>query len=95
MAVDNKTVVDMAHLARIAVSSDDIPQIAAQMGKVLDLAEKMASVDTEHLAPMAHPMDASQPLRADVVTESDNRAAFQTIAPAIEKGLYLVPKVIE
>ena len=95
MAVDNKTVVDMAHLARIAVSDDDIPQIAAQMGKVLDLAEKMASVDTDHLAPMAHPLDATQPLRTDAVTESDNREAFQAIAPAVEKGLYLVPKVIE
>ena len=95
MAVDSKTVVDMAHLARIAVSEDDIPEIAAQMSQVLALAEKMAAVDTDELAPMAHPLDASQPLRADAVTETDQREAFQAIAPAVDKGLYLVPKVIE
>ena len=95
MAVDSKTVVDMAHLARIAVSEDDIPEIAAQMSQVLALAEKMAAVDTDELAPMAHPLDASQPLRTDAVTETDQREAFQAIAPAVDKGLYLVPKVIE
>jgi len=95
MSVDNKTVSAMAHLARIAVSEDDIPQIAAQMGKVLDLAEKMGAVDTDGLVPMAHPLDATQPLRTDTVTEPDNRAAYQAIAPAVEKNLYLVPKVIE
>jgi len=95
MAVDNKTVIDMAHLARIAVAEEDIPQIASQMSKVLDLAEKMAAVDTDELAPMAHPLDASQPLRTDAVTETDQREAFQAIAPAVDKGLYLVPKVIE
>lgn len=95
MAVDHKTVIDMAHLARIAVSDDDIPQIAAQMGKVLDLAEKMATVNTDALEPMAHPLDAAQPLRVDAVTESDQREAFQAVAPAVDKGLYLVPKVID
>ncbi len=95
MAVDNKTVIDMAHLARIAVSEDDIPKIASQMGKVLEIAEKMAAVDTDHLEPMAHPLDAAQPLRVDDVTEADLREAFQAVAPSVDKGLYLVPKVIE
>lgn len=95
MAVDAKTVTDMAHLARIAVADEDIPQIAEQMGKVLDLAEKMAAVETDHLEPMAHPLDAAQPLRADAVSEGDARDDFQAVAPAVERGLYLVPKVIE
>lgn len=95
MEVDNKTVIDMAHLARLAVSEQEIPQIAAQMTQVLALAEKMAAVDTDHLAPMAHPLDAVQPLRVDAVTEVDQREAFQALAPAVDKNLYLVPKVIE
>jgi len=55
----------------------------------------MAAVDTDGVEPMGHPLDMSQPLRADGVIEADQREAFQSIAPAVEKGLYLVPKVIE
>ncbi len=95
MAVDEKTVVAMAHLARIAVAEQDIPQIAEQMSQVLALAEKMAAVNTDDLEPMAHPMETSQPLRADTVTEVDQRELFQPLAPAVDKNLYLVPKVIE
>ena len=95
MAVDAKTVTDIAHLARIAISDDEIPQIAAKMSKVLDLAEQMASVDTDALEPMGHPLEAVQPLRVDAVRESDQRDALLANAPAVESGLFLVPKVIE
>ena len=55
----------------------------------------MQAVDTTGIEPLAHPLEASQRLRADVVTESNHREAYQSIAPAVENGLYLVPKVIE
>ena len=55
----------------------------------------MADVDTAGIVPMAHPLDQVQRLRADVVTETNQREQFQAIAPQVEAGLYLVPKVIE
>lgn len=55
----------------------------------------MQAVDTQGVLPMAHPQEASLRLRPDAVTETDRRAAYQAVAPAVEKGLYLVPKVIE
>nr|BFE91447.1 hypothetical protein GCM10020185_19830 [Pseudomonas brassicacearum subsp. brassicacearum] len=55
----------------------------------------MQAVNTDGIEPLAHPLEASQRLRADVVTESNHREAYQSIAPAVENGLYLVPKVID
>ncbi len=59
------------------------------------MVSQMQAVDTSAIEPMANPLDATQRLRADVVTETDRRAEFQAIAPAVEEGLYLVPKVID
>jgi len=61
----------------------------------LDFVAQMSAVDTAGVSPMAHPMDAAQRLRPDTVTETDQRERFQSIAPQVEAGLYLVPKVIE
>ncbi|MEM7378473.1 MAG: Asp-tRNA(Asn)/Glu-tRNA(Gln) amidotransferase subunit GatC [Pseudomonadota bacterium] len=96
MAVSNDDVAAIAHLARIAVDPDDVPAYADRLSRVLDLAETLASVDTADLAPMAHPLDdAVQRLRDDAVSEPENRDAFQAQAPAVEQGLYLVPRVVE
>ncbi|GAB4291026.1 MAG: Asp-tRNA(Asn)/Glu-tRNA(Gln) amidotransferase subunit GatC [Thiohalomonadaceae bacterium] len=95
MALERKDVENIAHLARLAISEADIPEYARNLSNILALVEQMSAVDTTGVPPMAHPLDATQRLREDVVTETDQRDYFQAIAPAVEAGLYLVPKVIE
>lgn len=95
MALERKDVENIAHLARLAISEADIPEYARNLSDILTLVEQMGAVDTTGVPPMAHPLDAVQRLREDEVTEHDQRDRFQAIAPAVEAGLYLVPKVIE
>ncbi|VAW87142.1 Aspartyl-tRNA(Asn) amidotransferase subunit C @ Glutamyl-tRNA(Gln) amidotransferase subunit C [hydrothermal vent metagenome] len=95
MALDSDKVKKIAHLARLAVTEEEIPKYAEDLNKVLSLVEKMSEVETDDVAPLAHPVDICQRLRADTVTETDQREHFQELAPAVEEGLYLVPKVIE
>ncbi len=95
MSLNKKDVQKIAHLARLAISDNDVPDYAKNLSDILSFVEQMNIVDTSGVSPMAHPMDASQPLRPDTVTETDQRERFQSIAPLTESGLYLVPKVIE
>ena len=95
MSLDRATTANIAHLARLAIADDEAERVAHDLSRILDLVEQMSAVDTRGVAPMAHPLHMAQRLRPDVVTEPDGRAAFQTIAPATEAGLYLVPRVIE
>jgi aspartyl-tRNA(Asn)/glutamyl-tRNA(Gln) amidotransferase subunit C len=85
----------IAHLARISLSESSIPLYKRHLSDILTLVEQMNSVNTEGITPMAHPLDATARLRVDVVSESNQRELFQSIAPQTEGGLYLVPKVIE
>ena len=95
MSLDRDDVVKIAHLARLAIDEADIPRYARELSNILALVEQMNRLDTTDVEPMAHPLDSSQRLRPDVPTESDQRELFQTTAPQVEAGLYLVPKVIE
>jgi len=89
----------IALLARIAVSPEEARGVADRLNRVLGLIDQMQAQDTRGIEPMSHPLDlhlaAVQRLRPDAVTEPDRRGEFQAVAPAVEKGLYLVPKVIE
>jgi len=85
----------IAHLARLGIEQHDVAAYAVDLSGMLDLMVQMNDVDTDGIEPMAHPMDQVQRLRSDVVTEQDKREKFQAIAPQVEAGLYLVPKVIE
>ena len=85
----------IAHLARLALSESEATVMQAELNAILGMVDRMAAVDTAGIEPMAHPQEASQRLREDAVTEPDARAAYQSGAPAVEDGLYLVPKVIE
>jgi aspartyl-tRNA(Asn)/glutamyl-tRNA(Gln) amidotransferase subunit C len=89
----------IALLARVAVSPEEAQGVTERLNQVLGLVDQLQAVDTRGIEPMAHPLDAQlsvrQRLRPDTVTESDRRAEFQAPAPAVEQGLYLVPKVIE
>lgn len=85
----------MAHLARIEIEPKEIAPMLAQLSNILGLVEQMQAVDTAGVAPMAHAQDVCMRLREDRVTETDQHEVFQAIAPEVEAGLYLVPKVIE
>jgi aspartyl-tRNA(Asn)/glutamyl-tRNA(Gln) amidotransferase subunit C len=85
----------IARLARIEIDDAQAQATQAQLNTIFDLIAAMQAVDTSGIAPMAHAQEVYQRLREDAVTESDRHAAFQAIAPAVENGLYLVPKVIE
>ncbi len=95
MALTSEDIKKIAHLARLQIDEQDIPGYARNLTEILALVEQMNSVDTSGVQPMAHPQDVSQRLRPDEVTETDQRAHFQQIAPQTEAGLYLVPRVIE
>ncbi|MGH8704925.1 MAG: Asp-tRNA(Asn)/Glu-tRNA(Gln) amidotransferase subunit GatC [Burkholderiales bacterium] len=85
----------IALLARIAISPEEALGVMEQLNRVLGLIDQMQAVDTRGIEPMSHALDVVQRLRQDAVTERDRRAEYQAIAPAVEQGLYLVPKVIE
>ena len=85
----------IARLARIDVPPAEAQALAQTLNGILALVDQMRAVDTTGVEPMAHPQEAMQRLRDDAVTEADARAAFQAVAPQVEDGLYLVPKVIE
>lgn len=95
MSISNDEVTAMARLARLAIEPADIPGYAEQLSGILAFVARMDEVDTRDVEPLAHPLDLSARLRPDQVTESDQRDLFQSIAPEVERGLYLVPKVIE
>ena len=85
----------IAHLARLELRADAAAAMQQQLNGILAMIDEMRAVDTANVEPMSHPQDVTQSLREDRVTESDQREAFQAIAPQVEHGLYLVPKVIE
>ena len=85
----------IAYLARLGIDAKDVDSYVRDLSGILDLVAQMSDVDTENVQPMAHPLDQTQRLRADNVSEQDGRELFQTLAPEVEAGLYLVPKVIE
>jgi aspartyl-tRNA(Asn)/glutamyl-tRNA(Gln) amidotransferase subunit C len=95
MTLKTEDVRNIAQLARLQIDDADIEQYAIDLSSILALAEQMNSVDTTNVTPMAHPLDATQRLRPDEVTETDQRDKFQAIAPDVKNGLYRVPRVIE
>ncbi|WP_067868975.1 Asp-tRNA(Asn)/Glu-tRNA(Gln) amidotransferase subunit GatC [Neptuniibacter marinus] len=95
MSLDRTDVDKIAHLARLQIEEQDAPEYAQNLSNILDLVNQMQAVDTTDVLPMAHPLDAAQRLRSDNVTEDNQRELLQSVAPAVENGLFLVPKVIE
>jgi aspartyl-tRNA(Asn)/glutamyl-tRNA(Gln) amidotransferase subunit C len=89
----------IARLARIAVRPAEAEELRVQLNRVLELVDQLQSIDTAGIEPLSHALEALLPagqrLRPDAVTEPDRHAEFQAVAPAVEAGLYLVPRVIE
>ena len=95
MTLDADTVKHIARLSRLEVTDNELEKVTHDLAGILELVEQLGAVDIAGLEPMAHPLDMTQRLRPDVVTESDRRDQFQAVAPTVEEGLYLVPKVID
>jgi aspartyl-tRNA(Asn)/glutamyl-tRNA(Gln) amidotransferase subunit C len=95
MSLSLADVEKVASLARLAMTNQELQAAQAQLSNIFGLIAEMQAIDTKGIAPMSHAQDLAQRLREDKVTESNQREAFQAIAPQVEQGLYLVPQVIE
>ena len=95
MSLDKNQVRHIAMLARLKLTDDEYAESVEKLSKIVDFVDQLSEADTSGVVPMAHPLDAVQRLRPDVVTETDERDRYQQNAPAVADGLYLVPKVIE
>ena len=95
MSLDKTDVEKIAYLARLAIDEQDIPDYARDLNNIFTLVEQLSAADTTDITPMAHPLDATQRLRTDEITEQNQRDNFQAIAPKTQDGVYLVPQVIE
>ena len=92
---DKQQINDLANLARIDIDENIVDRTMKSINDILSLMDQLQSVDTVGVEPMAHPLDSYQRLRKDIVTEENQRDALQAVASAVEKGLFLVPKVID
>lgn len=95
MALSQNDVKRIAHLARIEITADESAQVIQKLDRIFDLINELQSVDTTGILPMSHAQDLVLALREDKVTETDRRELYQTLAPAVDGGLYLVPKVLD
>ena len=95
MALIRDDVKRAARLARIAVQESETDEVLEQLARIFLMIEEMRAVDVSTVEPMAHAQDVMLRMREDVVTEPDQRELFQSIAPRVDNGLYLVPKVME
>ena len=93
--MDRETLARLARLAQLELSCEEVGPALDDLNRIVEFVNQMRAVDTPGVDPLAHPLDANQPLRDDVVTESVDRDAYQEVAPATRDGLYLVPRVVE
>lgn len=95
MALTADQIRQVAHLARLELASGQVDRYARELSNILEMVGTLSRADTAGAEPMAHPLDMSQRLRPDAVTEANRREALQAHAPSVQHGLYLVPKVLE
>ncbi|KZY59188.1 asparaginyl/glutamyl-tRNA amidotransferase subunit C [Oleiphilus sp. HI0071] len=95
MSITPNDIQKIALLSRLKVEDEKVEKLSGDVNNILGLVDQLQQADTNGVAPMAHPLDAVQTLRTDQVTETNQREKYQSVAPATEDGLFLVPKVIE
>ena len=93
--LDDAQVKNLARLARLALGTEETAMFARELSGILALVEQMNAVDTTGVDPLAHPIEPRPRRRVDAVTERDRRGDFAAVAPKVEGGYYLVPRVIE
>jgi len=96
MSLTRQDVEKIAHLARLSITEDEMPVYVTSLSSIVDFVDELSRSQIGNVEPMAHPLDGQhQRLRPDVVSESDNHEKYQANAPAVQAGLYVVPRVIE
>lgn len=95
MKIDASQLSEVARLARLTFNVEDTAKFAQNLSEILSFVEQLEAANTQAVTPMAHPVDAQLPLRADIADIADQRELFQAVAPSVADGLYLVPKVID
>ncbi|MEQ8205768.1 MAG: Asp-tRNA(Asn)/Glu-tRNA(Gln) amidotransferase subunit GatC [Woeseia sp.] len=95
MSLSKDQVQHIAMLARLRLAESEVDDVADKLSRIVNFVDQLGAADTGNVSPMAHPLNQSQRLRADAVTEPDAREQIQANAPSVQDGLYLVPKVIE
>jgi len=95
VSLDKDQVQHIAMLARLRLADDEFTETVDKLSRIVDFVDQLAALPTDDVVPMAHPLNQAQRLRADAVTEVDDRDHIQQNAPSVADGLYLVPKVIE
>ncbi len=95
MSLNRAEVEKIAHLARLEITEDEMQGFVKNLSRIIDFVDQLQSVDTSGVVPMAHPLHMAQRMRADSVTEINERDKYQANASKVEAGLYLVPRVIE
>jgi|TARA_B110000444_G_C18619104_1_gene491277 aspartyl-tRNA(Asn)/glutamyl-tRNA(Gln) amidotransferase subunit C len=95
MALNEKNIRDIAHLARLKIEEDEVAESLTDFSSILSMISEMQTVDTENIAPLANPHEQVQKLRKDAITESNDRDNLLNLAPKTSDGLFLVPKVID
>jgi len=95
VSLNKDQVQHIAMLARLKLADDEFAETVQKLSRIVAFVDQLSQADTDHVTPMAHPLNASQRLRADSITESNDREHLQQNAAAVQDGLYLVPKVIE
>ena len=95
MSVTGETVVQIAALAKLRVDDQQVEEFTDRFNTVLGLFDALAAAPTDGVRPLANPLDSSQRLRPDTVTEDNQRESLQATAPSVDSGHYLVPRVVE
>ena len=95
MALSRDEVRNIAHLARLRVTEEEMDRVVSNLSRIIEFVDQLKAAETDQVQPMAHPLQMSQRLRPDEVTETVERELYQRNAPQTHAGLYLVPKVIE
>ena len=95
MSLNKEQVKEIAQLAKLSINDSEIEQSTIELNNILSLMAELAEIETDQVKPMAHPLEMSQRLREDVVSEADLSEEFQAIAPKTGKRHFLVPTVIE
>lgn len=95
MSLSPEQIQQVAHLARLHLQPEQVAPYARQLSNIFEMVSRLSQADTQSVEPMAHPLEMTQRLRPDAVTEADRREVFQAHAPAVQDGHYLVPRVIE
>jgi aspartyl-tRNA(Asn)/glutamyl-tRNA(Gln) amidotransferase subunit C len=96
MSLTRQDVEGIAHLARLSITEQEMPVYVTSLSSIVNFVDELSRAQTGHVEPMAHPLESQhQRLRADTVSETDNHEKYQANAPAVQAGLYVVPRVIE